>query len=871
MIHASAGCGKTSLLTQWWAALRTRKIASAWLSLDRDDNEPRLFTAYLVASVKKAVRGQRNVTDLLDRNLPDIPPKSIVALLINALTEFKDRIVIIIDDYDCITNDNIHELLQLLLTRAPGNVHVTLSGRSTPPIDLADLAIRDKLLNISAADLRVSLEEADQLFRQSSHPELSLSRDDISMLLDRTEGWMMAMQMVKLWSFGRKDRAELIRSFSGRMTDLAQYLSEQVYGGLDEELQEFLMSTSLFERINGDLANAVCGCTNSWNLLEDLERRELFIYAIDMQRRWYRYHRLFREFLHERLQRQYPQRINEIHSAAATWFAQHGYLAEAIRHTKDEETSLIVAELVEQAGGWRLYLEGNQSLLRLALKSFDQTVISRFPRLTLGNVYCLLKEGKISEARREFEQVKKASQDFSELNCRKLDSVIKAESTLIDYCIAGYEDKPVTGGDLDILESLRGSFPENETLLKGIINTTLCLNCLSAGMDDRAIEAGDQAIADFRTIHSAYGELFIYFHEGRACLSQGRLRDAEAMYREGQNMVLKHFRDDSALTAIAASYMGEVLYKGNHLQEAKRQIELALPTIDNYDAWFEVYHAAYLTAAAVARATEGVVSAGETLARMRHIGQIRGISRLKAFADIQATANLLWAGRVDEARAIVEENKMETGFRNYRPDNLAGQMLYEYQGITLARLEIAQKHYRLAIEYFDLVQPDMERRGHLLRLLECEILRAIAYFSNGDRISALHSLSRAVTRALFEKLKRPFIDEGLLMLPVLIELIRDSRMKGSNRLRDAFMSEIRTSIESETRIARRRERHGILSAREQDVLKELSRGLSNKEIARHLEVGENTVKYHLKNIYGKLGVDSRESAVIAAERMSLLM
>ena len=324
VIHASAGCGKTSVLTQWWSALRAERIASAWLTLDRDDNEARLFTAYLVTAIKKAMKRRRKIDYLIDRNLHDIPPKSMIALLINALTEFKDQIVIIIDDYDCITNEGVHELLQLLLTRAPENVHLTLSGRAAPPLDLADLAVRNKVLNISAADLRVSPEEADQLFRQHDDPEPSLSRDDISILLDRTEGWMMAVHMVKLWSFGRKDRVELVRSLSGRTTDLAEYLSEQVYGGLDEELQEFLMSTSLFERINGDLANAVCRCPSGWNLLERLERRGLFTYAIDMERRWYRYHRLFREFLNERLQKQYPERIDEIHGAAAIWFAENG-------------------------------------------------------------------------------------------------------------------------------------------------------------------------------------------------------------------------------------------------------------------------------------------------------------------------------------------------------------------------------------------------------------------------------------------------------------------------------------------------------------------------------------------------------------------
>jgi LuxR family maltose regulon positive regulatory protein len=328
LVCAPAGFGKTSLLGDW---ARRSEAPVAWLSLDDGDNDPARFWRYLAAALDQVCQGVGEQVAGLLRGPPPASLEAVVTVVANQLAALGDRVALVLDDYHLIQAPAVHDSLVLLLERLPEQLRLLLASRADPPLGLARLRARGQLAELRERDLRFTPQETAVLLGEVMGLELPAASQAV--LAARTEGWVAGLQLAGLSLQGHADPAAFVATFSGSHRYVLDYLTQEVLARQPEPLVGFLLETSALERLSGPLCDAVTGRTDSQQLLEAIERANLFLVPLDEVRGWWRYHQLFAELLQARLQKQRPERVLELHRAAATWHDRHGLVDDAIRHT----------------------------------------------------------------------------------------------------------------------------------------------------------------------------------------------------------------------------------------------------------------------------------------------------------------------------------------------------------------------------------------------------------------------------------------------------------------------------------------------------------------------------------------------------------
>ncbi|HWT82897.1 MAG TPA: hypothetical protein VN648_29290, partial [Candidatus Methylomirabilis sp.] len=382
---------------------------------DGEDNEPQRFASYLTAALEGILPDTGEEARALLAAFPPPPLQTILAVLINKLKACPSPVTLILDDYQQITNTAVHEAIDFFLDRMPPALHLVIATRSDPPIRLARLRARGQLLELRAGDLRFTPDEAAAFLNQVMG--LALSPEDISALENRTEGWIAGLQMAALSMRGRADTAEFIRAFSGSHRYILDYLAEEVLSHQPGEVIQFLLHTSILERLSAPLCdfvvNGESGIVNresrtvitndsrftvldSHSLLDYLDRSNLFLIPLDDQRLWYRYHSLFAELLKARLHQTEPGSVPGLHRRASSWLEQNGFITEAIQHLLAIGDDFRAAELIERYGPG-LWLKSDPSVARLAGSLTIEALRSR-PRLDLYYAWMLIGQGDTGRA-----------------------------------------------------------------------------------------------------------------------------------------------------------------------------------------------------------------------------------------------------------------------------------------------------------------------------------------------------------------------------------------------------------------------------------------------------------------------------------------
>jgi LuxR family maltose regulon positive regulatory protein len=358
LISAPAGFGKTTLVSEWIVSLTSTSSPSgkgegvrvAWLSLDEGDNDPTRFLVYLVAALQMiAPEMGEKVLEALHASPSQPPPtEALLTSLLNETAVFPDKLVLVLDDYHVLDSQSVDQVLAFLVDHLPPQMHLLIATREDPPLPLARLRVRGQLTELRAADLRFTpAEAADFLTRVMG---LNLSAEDITALENRTEGWIAGLQLAAISIQGQANAAHFIQSFTGSHHFVLDYLVEEVLQQQSESVQTFLLQTSILDRLCGPLCEAVLltPAGSGQEMVEYLERANLFIIPLDNERRWYRYHHLFAELLRNRLTRAYPDQIAELHRRASDWYAYNDLPNEAITHALAIQDWSRAAEIIER-------------------------------------------------------------------------------------------------------------------------------------------------------------------------------------------------------------------------------------------------------------------------------------------------------------------------------------------------------------------------------------------------------------------------------------------------------------------------------------------------------------------------------------------
>lgn len=866
LIVTPAGYGKTTLLSSWRRKLLEREVMAGWLTLDEDDADPTQLLSYIVMTLARAGVDMGEVEKAAGQGLVDIPLRTALANVVARIEAEDAPIVLILDDYHRAQCDSVDALLQGLISNQSANFHLVLSGRERPQLKLAEMRAQGHLQELGAANLRFSYKEAEQLFGPD------LSQKDLTTLTERTEGWPVALQLARIWLAEKSDRASLIGGFSGRTNEIADYLAEQVLADLPENLQQFMMRTSILERFNGDLAEAVCEQENCWDILAKLERFNGLLDPLDNERHWYRYHHLFAQFLRDQLRRKASQRLPALHMAASQWYAKEGLLADATRHACLAGNYPHAAALVEDAGGWQLILQGGIGLLRKLLRNFPPEEMTRFPRLQLAQVYLFTKVGELTPARELMDQVREVTADFSVDGNNDEGGAKRAllrDGQLVEILLSRYEDRHLEPDGLQNIQRMVEDFTPDDAMARATVQVAYGLSALAMGELSVSRDANVSALRYFREANSVIAANYCYFHIGQCNLFWGRIREAEATYRESLAMAEDNFGKDSGLRAQASLLLSEILYEKNDLEGASAHIAPALNHAEELDGWFDIYASGYRTAAQLALAQDGIEAALKVIGRGEKTAKKRRLSRLSSLMKAERVRLLVLAGRTIDAEATALGAGLRFSPEEWRSDPYSWRVNHVI-GLALAALSRALGKPEKALAILEDLKQACEagdRNHHLLQVLT---MMALCYQDLDNLDEATETLYRALPLAIPENNRRVFLDQGVGIDALLGHALRRGRERVLDSLTMTFLSELATALRLEEQGKSGLPAQDLLSPRETEVLAELALGRSNKEIARALDMTENTVKFHLKNIFAKFGVDNRTMAVVAARDRGLL-
>ena len=877
LVSAPAGFGKTTLLTEWLAAgpaAPADERLVAWLSLDRGDNHPASFWAYVIAALRTVASGiGESALALLQAPQPP-PVEAVLTILLNDLGGVAGEIVLVLDDYHVIDAREVQEGMAFLLDHLPPRLHVVIASRTDPALPLARLRARGELGEIRAAGLRFTPDEAAAYLNGTMG--LQLTARDVAALEGRTEGWIAALQLAALSMQGRDDVAGFIAGFAGDDRYVVDYLAEEVLQRQSDHVQNFLLQTSILSRLNGPLCDAVTGQGGGKALLEALDRGNLFLVPLDDRRRWYRYHRLFADVLQARLLDEQPGQVPDLHRRASAWYEQNGELSEAIGHALAAGDFGRAADLVELA--IPAMRRGRQeATARGWLEELPDEVVRVRPVLSVHFAGALMTGGAGGEVERAAAESRLRDAE------RWLDAVtgIRSEpgARPPEMIVADEEEYRRLPAAIEVYRAalaLARSEPA-DTVRRARRALDLALEDDHLG---RASAWGFLGLAywgsgDLEAGHRAYSACvdglrragFVADIFGCSIaladirVTQGRLGEAMRTYEQ----VLQRAAEQGGpvLRGTADMHVGisEIHCERDNLRAATQHL-LASQELGEHTG---LPQHRYRSRVAMARIRMAEGNLGGALDLLNEAERCYVSDFFPNARPVPALKARVWIrqGRFGEAIGWAREHGLSAD------DDLS--YLREFEHITLARLLLARHEHecpqRCAREAAELLQRLLlaaEEGGRTGRVIEIVMLQALAHHAQGEMPVALACLGRAVTLAEPDGYVRVFADEGPAIGPLLRAVAKQAtRQNYVRRLLAAVGTTGPGSPAARPLI-------DPLSERELDVLRLLGTELDGPAIARELMVSVNTMRTHTKNIYAKLAVTSRRAAVRRAAGLNLL-
>lgn len=850
LLSAPAGFGKTTLLSEW-IAHSGRRVA--WLSLDASDNDPVSFWSYVIAALQtlKIHLGEDALAALHSPQPPLL--KSILTLLLNDIAAAPDDVILILDDYHVIDSQPLHDALTFLLDHLPLHAHVILAGRSDPPLPLARLRARGQLAEIRANALRFTPDEAVDFFNRAMG--LGLSEQEIYVLDARTEGWIAGLQLAALSVQGQPAErvAAFIRAFAGSHRYIADYLMEEVLRQQPPEIDDFLLRTSILDRLCAPLCDAVVGRPDSQAMLERLERANLFLIPLDAERGWYRFHHLFADLLRSRLQQALPEEVVSLHRRASAWCAQNGLSADAIRHALAAGDAESAADLIEQSVA-SLRKRGEYQTLQVWLDQLPESVVFARPALCLAHASLLITLHDLDAAEpylRKAESISRGSERESAIQGEALTLRARIAHRRTDFPLA----LALAGQALELIEA-------DDRRLKG--QAALVLGNASYYCDRP--EAAIQAFAESSQLAESAGDLHTALNaicnQGIMQYLSGQLQRATLTYQHGLQLAADHRAERLLMAGVLHMNLALVLYEWNDLEDALDRVQKAIERCDQaVEPYFMMLCRTHLAKTLLARGN--TAEASRTIQAAMQIARDHDLPHLSTVDAVECQVRL-WLAQGD--RAAVSAWAQASGLSV--DDELSPS--HEPGHTALARALVALGETDEALRLLSRLNTAAEiggRKGVAVGLLA---LQAVAQQAQGDRLGALDTLAGALAFAEPAGYIRAFVDEGEPMRLLIADgrsRIVDSRVRAyADHLLDAFGA----AASGGDSDANPHPFVESLTDRELEVLQLVAEGLSDRQIAEALTVVAGTVKRHLNNIYSKLGVHSRTQALARAKELKLL-
>ncbi len=849
LVSAPAGFGKTTCISEWVNSLDRWPVA--WLSLDPSDDDPGRFFTYFIAALQQ-------IDDNLGREIGGVlragqlpPGEVIVANLINDISEVEVRFLVVLDDFHMIQDRFILDVFETLVANLPQLMHLILLTREDPPLPLARFRANNLLTEIRAKDLRFNHRDAARFLNEVMG--LSLSEQDVTVLENKTEGWIVGLQLAGLSIQDRADPSGFIANLSGSHRFILSYLTEEVLNRQPEAIQRFLLQTSILDKLTGDLCDAVTGRSDSRALLEQLYNTNLFLVSLDDEQQWYRYYHLFRDTLQK-------DQAPELHQRASRWYAASGMGSEAIEHALAAEDYAMAVDLLE-THAMNLIMQGYVKTVNGWVEKIPPEWDSHSPRTNLAYAWMHSLRGAYAQAAPYLERLQTILASAE-------DSSLKAEWLVLQslrlYMQGQLEES------LNMAVQALDITPKQDSRIRSLAYYALA--CAYQLMEDypQAIETFQTSIQLGRDANNLIAEMLSTISLARMAFEQGRLHSAFEITAPVSDR-LERADLLPPICAVVYGVLGEVYYQWNQLDQAF-----------------------YYTRRTLQLCALGAINTGVIFSRvfLSRLYQLAG--NLDAAAhEIQTAADMVPAGAPDHFWQEIVPQQVRVYLDLDRP--AAAQMALQRMGFsfedgfsfpdlppgtgipysigTLYNGSLRFLLYRadpadlkLGIELADRMISRSIQGQSILIALETLLLRAQMHAALGDDPASRADYVRALELAAPEGFIGIFVEQGSPVAEALADLLKSEESVSTDyveRILAAFSGSQPPAVEPEGLIE-------PLTDREIEVIRLMAEGLKYQEIADKLFISLNTVRYHVKALYGKLDVNNRTQAIEAARQLQVL-
>lgn len=851
LLQAPAGHGKSTLLQQIMSQCHQRGDSSGWLSFEDADNDLRRFNGHF-DSLLDAICGDSSPA----RTSPTTSrPDAVIARLLR----HPAPVALFFDEFQELGNPAILRFFRELLERLPERLTVFIGARALPDagagLGLSRLLVNGRALVLHADELRFSNAEAAQFFAEAG--ELGIGASEIAAIHRQTEGWPAALQLFRLSLASPSVRGALGDLGGYRPRELADYLADNVLALQTPRIREFLLRTSLLTRLSAPLCDALLGSSDAQGILQFLERSGLFLHSLDPERRWFRYHGLFSAFLLEQLRESDPQALRELHLRAARWYATQGLHDAAMHHAVEAGEPGLAVEVMERWSG-DLVAQGHLATVERWYDRLPLDLVVQRRALAVKIAYALSFRRRHRKLRPLMQLLDAPGEQLGAGNPDVVETMV---ALLFDDIPRAF----ALAGEIDVGDDRGDPFRAFE--LSAACNV-LAYRATAAGDYESARQQVMRSRAYSERAHARFSGGYSVAVTGINLLVQGELAAALERFRAG----LADAQDDADASVAAAALVCCYIMA---LYDAEQ--------LDAADALFTRFHdmirdgvlldflgVAYQFMSRIHERRGNAALAVELLDEAENIGHLANWPRLVRMVDRERVRRHLLRGERERAQLIASrippqpEFMLPEGWLLFSDDS-------EGEAIGQIRLLI---HCGRADEALPRLADELAqagRHGRIRRLIKLHILEALAQAQRGRARPAYTAMRQALQLAAPHGFVGMFLDEGVEVTRLLREIYPSLREPGAEReagngsLPDFARRLLDDGAEAADALVAEK-----LTEGEKTLLAFLAQGVSNKIIAAELFVSENTVKFHLKNIYAKLGVGSRVQAINAARRMGLL-
>ncbi|NNF99609.1 MAG: hypothetical protein HKM93_09545 [Desulfobacteraceae bacterium] len=862
-ICAPAGFGKSEVLYDWMA---TNHPPAAFLSLDERDNSLQRFWRYFITAIQEKIPRVGNSALALigsiqiDGTIQSASMETVITELINDLVLISDPLVLAIDDFNTIEEPAIHQWLSFFIDHQPAQIRLIIASRSEPSLPLNLLRANGQLCEFNATDLTFALEETTRFLNRFGIDDLPAK--SVRLLQERTEGWIVGIRLAAVALRDSSDNDAFIQKLSGDHRSILDYLTDEVLSRQPPEIQRFLIETAILERMTGSLCEKVTGQPNGQDMLEVIERSNLFVMPLDDERRWYRYHHLFRNLLKNRLNHDRREGVDELHRRASEWFERENMPAEAIDHALAARDDHRASMLIERIDYLQMLYNDPASFSRW-LQLLPMGLVMQSFRLSMSCAWSFYVAGKLDEVK---VNVKNALGTLGIVNIESINWVKAYTGKLAEplsealalLTISGILRRDYTAAT-DITRQALDCLPQKRGLPRTLLAWAVGVQLINEGEPRDAYHALSEAKSFSLETGDDLTAATIGIHLSVSLILQGRLTEAADTLKDIRDWCAGHAASPFTIGHALAG-LGWIHLEWHKLDTAEKYLNKSLNILlkGGYYLNEEAGYGFLAQTLLVRGETSGAL---EILKKARGLGLNSGAGSWADRLRILQVRCWMIQGKYE----AIEQWIHERGISPETPaiySNEAALLMAATIWISRRRHKTDKKALKWTIRKLEKLESDATASGRLHSSVQILISLSLAHRVAGDQNKAFGFLAQALTQAERSGLIHAFLREGKEMRTFL----REASGLG---ISPVFVHKLQ--IEYKTRQNNNGHARLIdpLTDRELEVLRLIAAGLPNKEIAGKLSVSLNTIKTHTTRIYSKLGVNSRSQAAIQARERKL--